>query len=804
MTEQGSRQVPISEAMRLATEHHQAGRLAEAEAIYRAVLESEPSHAGANYNLALIALQSGRAREAVPVMREAVQREPRNASHWMNYAVALAGSGQPQAARDALLQARERNLGSKALDGVLQQVERMLRSAASPTVVETVGEADAAASRSPNLPVLIELYSQGKYQQVESEAREFWPAFAHSATLARLLGGALLAQDKFEPALEVLKPASASHAGDALIHRMMGMALRLTGRNDEARPAFERSLEIEPDIVDTLLHAGVNALALRDAVQARRYGERALALQPDSVGALWVLADALAIQGDLKQAIEQYRRAIALDPGIASLYNNLGDALVKAGRPGEAVAELEHALQLRPSDAQANVNLGAALFRLGETAASRERYRFASDLAPDRTEFHTAYLFCLLHDDSVSPEECLAEHLRIGELIEAPRRYLQRPHENDRDPDRGLRVGFVSPDMHKHAVAYLIEPVWQAMHAGRHRIFAYANVASEDAVSERLRALTDSWVRVDRMTDEALAERIREDRIDVLIDLAGHTTGNRLPAFAMKPAPVQVSWLGYPGTTGLGAIDYLMLFTARESSEGLGKHVREKLVRLMVRAFQPEWTAPEVGPLPALAAGQVTFGSFNRPAKIGASTVALWSRVLHAVPGSRLLVAVAGDPRTQQRLRAQFIAEGIADERLTFRPKVPHEQFLAIYNEVDVALDCFPYSGSTTTSQALWMGVPLLTLAGRTPQQDQSTMILGHAGLTDWIARSPEEFVARASAAAGDLQALGRLRESLRPMMAKQFDSAMAQLAAATDAALQTMWRRWCAGLPPESFTVPG
>jgi len=802
MTEQGSQQVPISEAMRLATEHHQAGRLPEAEAIYRAVLESEPSHGGAIYNLALIALQRGQPRDAVPVFRDAVQREGGNAAHWMNYAVALAGSGEPQTARDILLQARQRGVGGKALADLLEKLERMTRSAASPTVIETVDADGVAQLRAPNLPALMELYQQGRHEQVEAQAAEFWPQFSQSATLARLLGGSLLAQGKFEPAREVLALASQTIAGDALVDRMLGMALRRLGRNEEARPAFERSLSIAPDNVDTLLHAAVNALALRDWGLARQYAERALSFKSDNVGALWVLADATATEGRREEAVNLYRRAIALDPNVADLYINLGDSLTALGRPGEAVPELEHALRLRPSDAQAHLNLGSALFRLGETVAAREHYRTASDLAPGRPEVHTAYLFCLLHDGTVSPEACFAEHLRIGELIEAPRRHLQRPHENDRDPERGLRVGFVSGDLRDHAVAYLIEPVWQAMRGGRHQVYAYASMRSEDAVSERLRALADSWVRVEQLGDEALAERIRQDRIDVLFDLSGHTTDNRLPVFAMKPAPIQVSWIGYPATTGLPAIDYRFVRQSKDSSRNIERFLCEKVVRMPFHGFRPEWGAPAVQPLPAMASRQVTFGSFNKPGKIGDATVDLWSQVLHAVLGSRLLIAAAGESRTQERLRAQFAARGIAADRLTFRPKVELAEYLAMHGEVDIALDTFPFTGGTTTSHALWMGVPVLTLAGDTLYQDQGAALLGIQGMSEWVARSPEAFVAQAKAAAADLQALGRLRQGLRPAMAGLFEGASGQLGRELDAALQTIWRRWCAGLPPESFTV--
>ena len=802
MTEPGSQQVPISEAMRLATEHHQAGRLPEAEAIYRAVLDSDPGHAGAGYNLALIALQQGRAREAVPVMRDATEREPKNVTHWMNYAVALAGSGQPRQARDVLLKARQRKVGGKAFDELMAQLEKMLRSEAKPTVVETVGEGGSTALRSPNLQGLLELYEKGQFVQVESQVREFWPEFAHSAMLARLFGGALLALNKVEEAREALQLASGTHGGDAVIHRMLGMALRGLGRSEEAQLAFVRSLEIAPDNLDTLLHAAVNALALREPEQARSYGERVLASQPDRVGALWVVADAVASEGNPAEAIELYRRAIALDPDVADLYINLGDALNKAGRPQDATVELEQALRLRPNDAQAHLHLGAALFRLGETGLARERYRLAADLAPARPEILTAYLFSLLHDAAVSPEESFAEHLRIGEMIEAPRRYLQRPHENDRDPERSLRIGFVSADLRDPAVAYLVEPVWRAMRQGRHQIYAYANMVAEDAVSERLRALTDSWLRVDRMGDEALAERIRQDRIDILVDLSGHTTGNRLPVFAMKPAPVQVTWLGSPATTGMPTIDYRILRRFTERTPDFEKYFSEKVAWIRTRVFQPERDAPPVAPLPALAAGYVTFASFNKTGKIGEPAVDLWSRVLHAVPGSHMLIGAAGEPGIEERLRAQFAARGIGAERLQFRAKVPMTEYLAMHGEVDIVLDSFPHTGGTTASHALWMGVPVLTLAGETARQNQSTSLLAMYDLSDWVVRSADAYVAKAEAAASDLPALDRLRREIRPRIAASLEHQLVATTHEMDSALQTMWRRWCAGLPPESFTV--
>ncbi len=802
MADQDSRQVPISEAMRMAIDHHQAGRLREAEIVYRAVLQSEPEHAGASYNLGLIALQSGRPREAVPVLRAALQADPNNAAYWMNYAVSLAGSGAPEAAQKVLVEARSRGFRGEALERLLAQVQRMMQSGAVAAVVETVVDGGVVGQRSPNLAALLALHGAGQYGQAEAQARALLAEFPASAAVARVLGSSLLAQEKFESARQALAQAGESIPGDAQIQYLLGLALRRLRRNEEARAAFERSLALAPDDVEVLLNASANAVTLGDAAEARRYGEQALALQPDDINALRVLADAAMMEGSNEEAVELYGRGIGIDPKAADLYVNLGDALTNLGRPDEAVAEIEQALALQPGHPQAHSSVGRALYQLGETAAACGHYRTASELAPDMPEAHTAYLFCLLHDDNVPPEEIFREHQRLGALIEAPMGDLRQSHANDRDPERGLRVGFVSADLREHAVAYLLEPIWRAMRGGRHQVIAYANMRGEDAVSDRLRTLTDAWVRVERMDDATLAERIRADRIDVLFDLSGHTVGNRLPVFARKPAPIQASWLGYPGTTGMSTMDYRFVRSLQDELGEMQKYFTEKLIRYRYRGFAPEAGAPPVNASPALVNGRVTFGSFGRPAKISNGTVALWGRVLHAVPDSMLLIAAVGNARTRDRLLSLFESQGIAADRLTFRAHLSLRDYLALHHEVDIALDTFPYSGGTTTNHALWMGVPVLTLAGTTLQQNLSSLILGTIGLPDWIAHGGDAFVERARTAGADFAELNRLRQDLRPRMAAASEGAAGQIGREMDTALRVMWRRWCAGLGPESFTV--
>lgn len=799
MSEPDSRQVPISEAMRLAAEHQQSGRLAEADAIYEAVLAADARHVAAAYNRALIAVQTGNAAQGLPVLRQAVERDPGNVSLWVNYAVALVGIGEPQAARQVLEQARRRGLRSPALTQGLSEVERMVRNRPPAPV------AGRAGSPSPSDTVearLVDWYRQGRYADVVAKADALGTTVAGSPVLFQVLGSSLLMQGQPDRARDLLLRGTSAFPDDAPLQRLLASALHRLGQPAEALAAIEHGLALAPDDCGVLVLASAIAAAMRDPDRAHDFARRALALDPEDLDAIRALADASALGGGHDAAVARYRRLVERFPDNPDLYVNLGFSLVAMGRAGEAVAVLEHALALRPDDAKAHSNLGAALFKLGETKAALEHHRRACDLAPQNTDAMTAYLFCLSHDESTDPRESYREHVRIGELIEAPRRALQRAHDNDRDAERVLRVGFVSADLRDHAVAYLLEPVWRAMRNGRYNVTAYANQPREDAVSERLRSLVDEWRRVERLDDEALAQRIRDDRIDILFDLSGHTTRNRLPVFAMKPAPVQVSWLGYPGTTGMASIDYRFV-RLRPDHRGPDEALfRERLVRLRWRGFQPPDEAPPVSPLPALTRGVVTFGSFNRPSKIGDAIVDLWARVLLAVPGSRMLVAALDDERARERMRARFEASGIGADRLDFHPRVPMADYLALHHEVDIVLDTHPYSGSTTTSHALWMGVPVVTLAGDAPQQGAGAFVLGRLGMDSWCASGADGYVEQAARAAADLPALQQLRQGLRDRVAATFAGSNAERDAELDDALRTIWRRWCAGLPPIGFMV--
>jgi predicted O-linked N-acetylglucosamine transferase (SPINDLY family) len=367
-----------------------------------------------------------------------------------------------------------------------------------------------------------------------------------------------------------------------------------------------------------------------------------------------------------------------------------------------------------------------------------------------------------------------------------------------------LQIGFVSADLRHHPVASFVEPLLArlAMHSTL-SLHAYYNHAVEDVATKRLRGYFSQWHAIANLSDAALAQKIADDGIDILIDLSGHTGSNRLLCFARKPAPVQASWIGYPGTTGLRAMDYYLADRYFLPPGVFDSQFTEKLVYLPANApFLPDEAAPPVNALPALSNGFVTFGSFNRISKLSRSAIALWSRLLRALPDARMLLG--GMPREGEydSLIGLFVQEGIARERLRFHSRCSTADYLALHHQVDMCLDTFPYAGGTTTNHALWMGVPTLTLAGRTVPGRQGAALLGQVGLEAFVATDAADFQDKGLHWAGDLAALAEVRAGLRARIEQSPIRHPDVIAAGLERAFRIMWQHWCARLPAKSFEV--
>jgi len=523
---------------------------------------------------------------------------------------------------------------------------------------------------------------------------------------------------------------------------------------------------------------------------------------PDSGFGWKALGAALHLQG--KDAVSALQKSIELMPDDAEAHNNLGTVFKDLGQLDSAAESCRRALEISSDFALAHSNLGDVLQLSGQLDGAVASFRRALELNPDCVDAHSSLLFCLSHDEAMDAATLFAEHCRFGEQFEAPLRAHWPQHANSRDPERVLRIGFVSPDLRNHAMAVFIEPVLAELSSYPElSLHAYYNHAVEDAVTQRLRGYLRHWSPVVGLSDEALAQKIRADGIDILIDLSGHTDKHRLLTFARKPAPVQASWMGYPGTTGLRAMDYYLtdrLFLPHEQFAG---QFTEAFVYLPASApFMLAKDGPAANALPALSKRHMTFGSFNHSIKISRSVIACWAQLLRALPDARMLLGGMDRAGEHDTLIEWFADQGIARERLSFHARCSMDCYLSLHHQVDVCLDTFPYNGGTTTLNALWMGVPTLVLAGGTAACRTGAAILGHVGLEAFVAHDTAEFVQKGLSWAGNLAALSDIRAGLRQRLATSVINQPEVVASGLQQALRIMWRRWCAGLPAESFEV--
>jgi dTDP-4-amino-4,6-dideoxygalactose transaminase/predicted O-linked N-acetylglucosamine transferase (SPINDLY family) len=504
-------------------------------------------------------------------------------------------------------------------------------------------------------------------------------------------------------------------------------------------------------------------------------------------------------------AIVVLQRALELDPKRADAHNNMAVTLLDMNRLAEAEASARAAIAIDPKNALAWNTMGVALMGQSRMAAAVDAYRHVLKLEPANAGVHSNMLFGMSQMEDIDAKALFEEHLRYAKRVEAPLRKTLRPHANGRDPLRALRIGFVSGDLRHHAVASFIEPIFERL-AGRSGVtlYAYHNHVLTDHVSDRFKGYMTQWLDVVGLDDEALAQRIRDDGIDILVDLSGHTAHNRLPVFARKPAPVQATWIGYPGTTGLQAMDYYLTDRHILPPGQFDHQFTEKLAYLPISApFQPELDAAPINALPALTNGYITFGSFNRISKIGRNVVAAWGKLLRALPDSQLLLGGVPPDGIEKQILAWLAEEGVDGARVRVHPRCQLKEYLALHNQVDINLDAFPYSGGTTTLHALWMGVQTLTLAGDTAAGRQTACILEHMQLPEYVAHDVDDFVRRGLAACADLATLADQRNGMRLRFGMPSSDFMGQVADGVEQAMRMMWQRWCDGLPPATIEVP-
>jgi predicted O-linked N-acetylglucosamine transferase (SPINDLY family) len=718
--------VTIDQALDIALGHHQSGRRAEAEALYRQVLSEHPAHPGALHGLGVLAAQAGDLERAIDLIGRAVAGAPDVAEYQSNLGEFLRRAGRP---------------------------------------AEAIAWLEKAIARKPDLAV------------------------AHGN-----LGNALKGVGRLDEAIASFERAIALDPGNAEYPGNLGLAFQAAGRFDEAIAAGERSVALDPRDPVALRNLGIALHAAGRSGEAITAYHRALALRADDPKTCCNLGVTLHDLGRPGEAIANLEHAIALDPNLAAAHTNLGNALWTLGRLDDAAAALRRAIALDPRDAQAYNNLGNVFKDQGRQDEAIAALRQAVALRPDAPGPASNLLFTLWAHPDYDARAILAEHRQWATRFAAPLAAEIRPHPNDRSPGRRLRVGYVSADFRAHPVGYLLVPLFTHHDRRQFEVVCYSDARVPDSTTEKLRSMADSWNTTASQSDRQLAERIRADRIDILVDLALHTAANRMLVFARKPAPVQVTMLGLPATTGLDTIDYRLTDPFIDPpGAGTDGDYTEQSIRLPhgFWDFPPPEEAPAEGPLPALANGHATFGCLNQFAKVTPPVLQLWREILHSVVDSRLVIQAQPGSHCDT-VRAAFAQAGVVGDRLTFVPRTARAEYFQRYQSLDIGLDPFPYNGHNCTLEALWMGVPVVTLAGRTSVGRGGVSILSNLGLGELIARTPEEYVHVAVTLARDHQRLALLRAGLRQRMRSSPLTDVKQYTADVEAALRWMWQRWC------------
>lgn len=684
------------------------------------------------------------------------------------------------------------------------------------TVDQALGE--AAAHR-----------SQGRPASAEAICRQVLSQHPGHAPAATLLAAVLAETGRLEEAIGLLHGVveGRPEEEEETAWLFFASALRRGGMFDEAATVLQRVLERFPRSAAACQGLGLVERGRGNLPAAIDWLQRALQRHPDLVEARNNLGLTLTEAGQPGAAIEQFRSALRGHPTVAELHYNLGIALASLGRHGEAAAAYEQAVAIRPEYVEAWVNLGLSRRLMGRLdhavaaldearrlqparaatyshlagvyewqarhAEALEAHHRAMALAPQDAEIHGSYLYTLIFCPGRDGHALRQAHDEWDRRHGRPVPRLGAPAGRDRSPERRLRVGYVCGSFRDHVLGRYLMPLLKAHDRSAVEVFCYSNNRCDDDATAAFRRLADGWRDIARLTDEAAAGRVRADGIDILVDTTLHMEGNRLLLFARKPAPLQVTMGGYPGSTGLSAIDYRLTDIHLDPPGADDSAYVEQSVRLpdTFWCYDPLGEEVATGPLPADGTGSATFGCLNNFSKVNDGVIALWAAVLRAVADSRLCVLCHEGSHRGDTLR-KLAAHGIEPQRIEFAGYRPRTEYLKLFQRIDISLDTVPYNGHTTSLDSLWMGVPVVSLIGETVVGRAGLSQLTNIGLLELVARSPEQFVAIAAALAADRPRLRELRQGLRRRMQCSPLMDATRFARNVEAAYRQMWRHWC------------
>jgi protein O-GlcNAc transferase len=774
--------------------YHQ-GKFIELERLARALMEKFPEHGFGWKMLGGALLQQGFSIEAIMPMRMAATLLV-DADSYYNLGVAFQGMYHNKEAEASYRQAISINPdyaeAYSNLGIILKEQERFddaifcYRQALEITPNFAEGHCNLGN-------VLRELGRLAEAETSYFRAIEINPDFveAHSN-----LGICLKEQNRFVESEASCRRALKLRPDFTDAHGNLGAALQGQGRFAESEKSYRRAVEITPESADLHFNLGVVLQNQRRYAEAEPSYLRSLQLVPGLTKASNNLATILNILGRFSEAEIVCRRALELAPEHSEVCVNLAITLKALGRSSEAELSCRLAIKVNPDSAAAYSNLGNILQDQGRHIEAEQSYWRALEIRPDWELVFDNLLFGYIYQPEKSVEEIALAYRRYDAQFGLPQ-FNSTPHTNVRDPVRRLKIGYVSADFRTHAVAAFIEPVLSSHDKSVFEVFCYSNHARHDAVTEKIKNHVDHWRLCVELSDDRLAECIRADGIDLLIDLSGHTADNRLLTFARKPAPVQLTYLGYPGTSGLSAMDYRITDGYADPLEGL-EYYSEKLLRLpdSLCCYRPVIDMPEVGPLPALKNGYITFGSFNNSSKVDNNAIVLWSKILLSLPSSRLLMVTIPEGERRETIARQFEAAGVTRDRIDFQGKLLTPQFHKLFQQVDIALDPLLMTGGTTTCESLWMGVPVIVMKGKRFIHRVGYSFLCSAGLARYAAKTPDEYVQIALAAAADIQGLAQLRAGMREQLAVSALMDQAHFTRNFEKILREAWHHWCTTEP--------
>ncbi len=829
----------LQKMLQQAIDHHQSGNLEDAETLYRNILEVNPDHAEANHNLGALAVQVEQAQAALPYLTAALQADPAQQRYWLSYIQALVLAGEMEGASQALELGRQHGvLQGEAVDrlakriAVPDQPAKLVLEAGVVTVTpplcfqdeettqtpseaqqpaKPAGRASSENKRKPSTKecqALLNCVGQRKFGKAETMARTLTLRCPNDGFGWKMLALALLGQQRTEEAEAPMRRAANLLPNDPDVHSLLGLINNVQKQPSQAEPSLRRAVQLQPNSAVAHYELGYFLFVQHRFTESAVSLRRAIEIGPDTGDMHYYLGTIFRYQNRLTEAEASLRRAVQLDPDLDGAHRELAGVCQEQGRYAEAEVHWRRMLELAPDNVDAYRGLVSVLVDQGRLSEAEACTRRGIALEADSPSLQTALLFTLNYDPDKSAEEIFAAYRDYNELLGLPHHSAWRDHENCRSTARRLKVGYVSPDFRRHSMSTFLEPLLAHHDKQVVEVYLYAELSktskedavfqleskSEDAETQRYRTYADHWIPTVGLSDEALAERIRADGIDILVDLAGHTMGNRLKVFARKPAPVSLSWLGYGYTTGLTAIDYFLTDSVN-SPEGSESLFSEAPWRLATPGFvyRRREGMGAVSPLPAARHGKVTFGTLTRAIRINHRTIRVWSEILKRVDNAQLLIDSLNfqAPETQALLTERFAAHGIGPERLVVGFHSPPWDLL---REMDIGLDCFPHNSGTTLFETLYMGVPYITLAGRPSVGRLGSSILEGVGHPEWIARSEEEYIEKAVALASDLPALAAIRAGLRSEMEAGPLMDEPGFARKVEAAYREMWIKWSSG----------